>query len=266
MSPFLSLSRPALQKLAIALEQERLAFPVYAFALSQYVPDDLQQVTAAELNRLRQQGMSTAHLAYLLNLLAEERRTAQAKQEQVELVWTGPEIPGSESRDTRIVVQELFSSARSSVLISSFAVDQGAKARELFRPLVEQMQAHPKLNVRMFLNIKRTYNDPTPAATLLNQFSATFRHQIWPGSRLPEVFYDPRSLAMSSFSNACLHAKCVVVDEEQLLITSANFTEAAHERNYEAGVVMTDAIAARAIRSQFETLVAKKLLRRVPGL
>jgi hypothetical protein len=266
MSPFLSLSRPALQALAIALEQERLAFPVYAFALSQYVPENLQQVTAAELNRLRQQGMSTAHLAYLLNALAEERRIAQKKQEQVELVWTGPEIPGSESRDTRIVVQELFGSAQSSVLISSFAIDQGAKARELFCPLVKQMDANPQLSVRMFLNIKRTHKDSTPTSTLLNQFSTTFRTQIWSGSRLPEVFYDPRSLEMTSFSKACLHAKCVVVDEEQLLITSANFTEAAHERNYEAGVLIRDAIAAHAIRAQFETLVAKKLLCRVPGL
>jgi phosphatidylserine/phosphatidylglycerophosphate/cardiolipin synthase-like enzyme len=73
-------------------------------------------------------------------------------------------------------------------------------------------------------------------------------------------------MLMTAESNACLHAKCVVVDEERLLITSANFTAAAHERNIEAGVLMRDRIVARAIRSQFEMLVSSGLLQRVPGL
>jgi hypothetical protein len=47
---------------------------------------------------------------------------------------------------------------------------------------------------------------------------------------------------------------------------SANFTEAAHERNIEAGVLIADPVAARGMRAQFETLVAKNILRRVPGI
>jgi phosphatidylserine/phosphatidylglycerophosphate/cardiolipin synthase-like enzyme len=56
------------------------------------------------------------------------------------------------------------------------------------------------------------------------------------------------------------------VDEERLFVTSANFTEAAHERNIEAGVLIADPVAAKAMRSQFESLVDRKILRRVPGL
>jgi phosphatidylserine/phosphatidylglycerophosphate/cardiolipin synthase-like enzyme len=73
-------------------------------------------------------------------------------------------------------------------------------------------------------------------------------------------------MLMTAEENACLHAKCVVVDEERLLITSANFTEAAHERNIEAGVLMRDRTIAKAIRSQFEMLVVSKQIERVPGL
>ena len=83
---------------------------------------------------------------------------------------------------------------------------------------------------------------------------------------MPEVFHDPRSLSQKPGPKACLHAKCIVIDEERLLITSANFTEAAHERNIEAGVLMVDPVAARAMQSQFETLVAQDILKRVPGL
>ncbi|MDX2099443.1 MAG: DISARM system phospholipase D-like protein DrmC [Leptolyngbyaceae cyanobacterium bins.59] len=266
MSPFLSLSHSALHELAIAMETGRLSFPVSALALCSYVPETLQQVVAVELNHLRQQGMSVAHLAYLLKLLAQERRVTQAKQDQTALVWTGPEVPGTESRDTRIVVQELFKSARHNVLISSFAIDQGEKGYELFRPLAERMDANPGLNVRMFLNVKRKFKDPTPAPVLLRQFAEDFRNKVWPGKRLPEVFHDPRALYLTADSNACLHAKCVVVDEARVFITSANFTEAAHERNIEAGVLLQDAVLARGMRSQFEMLVAQNILHRVPGI
>jgi phosphatidylserine/phosphatidylglycerophosphate/cardiolipin synthase-like enzyme len=266
MSPFLSLSRPALGGLATALDLGRLSFPVYPFSLAPYVPEELCPVIAVELNQLRQQGMSAAHMAYMLKLLAQERTISYQQQDQVNLVWTGPEVLGTESRDTAVVVRELFSSARHSVLIASFAIDQGAKGHELFRPLADRMAASPNLSVRMFLNVKRQYNDKTPTPILLRQFSENFRQRVWPGQRLPDVFHDPRSLELSSNSNACLHAKCIVVDEERVFITSANFTEAAHQRNIEAGVLISNQIAARAIRSQFEMLVTQKILQKVPGL
>ncbi|WP_334956674.1 hypothetical protein [Nostoc sp.] len=51
-----------------------------------------------------------------------------------------------------------------------------------------------------------------------------------------------------------------------MLITSANFTEAAHERNIEAGVLLTDSATAQALRLQFDSLVSHKILRPIPGI
>lgn len=266
MSPFIHLSRPALLGLTGALETGRLSLPTSSVALSGYVPDAALTTVAQEINHLHQQGMTSGHLAYLLQALAAERSQSQAKQDHIDLVWTGPEPPGTESRDTSIVVRELFSRAQHSVLIASFAIDQGPKGQDLFRPLAERMDANPNLQVRMFLNVKRKYQDKTPASVLLRQFAETFRHQVWPGQRLPEVFHDPRTMLMTADANACLHAKCVVVDEEQFLVTSANFTEAAHLRNIEMGVAMTDKTIAKAIRSQFEMLLAQDILQRIPSL
>ena len=92
-------------------------------------------------------------------------------------------------------------------------------------------------------------------------FAKTFQDQIWPGIRLPSVFYDPRALSLGFGPKACLHAKCVVIDDHYLLITSANFTEAAHKRNLEAGILLDDPIAARSIQSQFDNLLKSKRLR-----
>jgi PLD-like domain len=266
MSPFLSLSRPALDALVYALSAERISFPVHSVMLDSYIPPSLQQPVSAELNRLRQGGMSLALMVYTLKLLIEEKKATQAQQDRISLVWTGTECPGSESRDTHIVVKELFSTAMHSVLISSFALDKGSKGKELFQPLAERMDANPHLNVRMFLNVQRKFKDATPTTMLLRQFAEDFRNQIWPGQRLPEVFYDPRSLSTDPGPKACLHAKCIVVDEARLFVTSANFTEAAHERNIEAGIMIADPVAARVLRSQFETLVVRGVLSQIPGL
>ncbi|MBD2457062.1 phospholipase [Nostoc sp. FACHB-87] len=274
MTAFLQLSRPVLLSLATAFETGRLHPPFSISTIKTYVPEILSSSVVEELNRLNAMGATPGHIAYTLRLLAAERSASQEVHDRVELVWTGQEVVGSQSRDTSVVVRELFSTAKSSILISSFAVDKGKKAQALFGVLASRMDANLELNVRMFLNVKRTptvglrpsHNNKLPESTLLKEFADTFRQEIWTGQRLPEVFYDPRSLAPGAGTKACLHAKCVVVDEERLLVTSANFTEAAHERNIEAGVLIDDPVAAKGMRSQFETLVAKNILRRVPGI
>lgn len=260
------INRPALVGLAHALKAGRIALPCYVGAIRNYVPDPLAAVVTEELNRLYAMGMVTELMAHTLSLLAEERSLSQQRQDRVDIVWTGEEVLGTESRDTYVVVQEIFKLAQESVLIASYALDDGKKGQNLFKTLAEKLDAIPTFQVRMFLNVKRSYLEKTPSSVLLRGFSEHFRQKVWPGQRLPDVFYDPRSLTPSSLANACLHAKCVVVDEERLLVTSANFTEAAHLRNIEAGVLVSDRVAAKAIRSQFEMLLTKGFLLRVPGL
>lgn len=266
MSALRGLGRPAMKGLAAALEGGRVAPPFLRSQLSRHVPDDLVEGVLGEFQELSESGMAPAHIAHLLRLVAEERAAAQALSDRVELVWSGTEVLAGNSRDTAVVVQELFREARQSVLIASYALDTGSKAEALFGPLAARMDAEPGLRVRLFVNVKRTYRDETAAAILLRKFADTFRTKIWPGERLPEVFHDPRSLAPSGKQQACLHAKCIVIDTDRALITSANFTEAAHERNIEAGTVITDNHLARALKAQFETLVDHGALERVPGL
>ncbi|MGC1307930.1 MAG: DISARM system phospholipase D-like protein DrmC [Phormidesmis sp.] len=266
-SVFQQLSRPAMEGLVDAIANRRLQYPFHPSALANTVPGPLMAAVATELNRLSEQGMRSQHIAYMLQMLAQERGRSQQKRDAIDLVWTGEEILGTESRDTRVVVKELFSHASKSVLISSYALDTGHKAKALFQPLALRMADNPHLQVRLFVNIKRPFGKNYESnTTLTRRFAETFRQDIWPSQPFPEVFYDPRSLSTEKFPRACLHAKCVVIDDEQLLITSANFTEAAHQRNIEAGILLSDAIAAKAIRTQFESLVKRGFLHRLPGL
>ena len=266
MSALSGLGRPAMKDLATALEGGHVAAPFSRSQLLRHMSDELAGGVLEELQELSEIGMAPAHIAYMLRLLAEERGDAQAIADRVELVWSGTEVMAGMSRDTAVVVQELFREARDSILIASYALDTGSKAKALFGPLAERLDAEPNLRVRLFVNVHLERRDEIADAVLLRKFADTFRHEQWPGERLPEVFYDPRSLATQGKTRACLHAKCIVIDEERALITSANFTEAAHERNIEAGTVITDTILARALKAQFDTLVDHGVLKRVPGL
>lgn len=261
------LGRPALVSLAQALEAGWLkpSFPVAQ--LHGHVPEELMTPVRAELREMVAAGMAPAHIARLLHVLADERAAAQVIADRVELVWSGLDLEGSTTRDTEVVVRQLFREAERSLLVASFAVDKGKKAESLFGDLAERMDLEAGLDVRFFLNVKRKdYKDERPGSVLLREFAETFRDEIWPGERLPRVFHDPRSLEIGGSKRACLHAKCVVADEERAFITSANFTEAARERNIEAGVLIVDASLARALKAQFDTLVDRRALKRIPGL
>ena len=252
--------------LAGALEAGALSPPFRRSQLQGSVSDELLEDVLGELSQWSESGMAPAHIAHMLRLLAEERAAAQAITDRVELVWSGTEVMAGASRDTAVVVQELFREAREAVLIASYALDSGSKADALLGALAKRMDSEPDLRVRVFVNVHRRHKDETAEAVLLREFADAFRDQIWPGDRLPEVFYDPRSLATEGKIRACLHAKCIVIDEDRALVTSANFTEAAHERNIEAGAVITDTILAKSLKAQFDTLVDHEVLKRVPGL
>lgn len=262
-SPLHRIPLGALAHLADSITSGRLAAPFSAISLQRYLPATQCEEIAAELQSLADAGVRSPQLAYILRLLADERSYSQRVGERLELVWTGPETPGSASRDTGVVVRELFSRAQSSVLIAGFAIWQGS---HIFKSLADRMTQVPELVVRMFLNVPRGQDPNAPVSELLSKFVDSFRQTHWPWSKLPEVYYDPRSLEVDYRRRASLHAKCIIVDEERTFVTSANFTEAAQERNIEAGVLVKNAAFACALRDQFESLVASDALRRVPGI
>jgi phosphatidylserine/phosphatidylglycerophosphate/cardiolipin synthase-like enzyme len=80
---------------------------------------------------------------------------------------------------------------------------------------------------------------------------------------LPDVYYDPRSLDVDLERRACLHAKCVVVDRQHVFVSSANFTEAAQERNIEVGVLVRSPRLAEQLTNHFDSLLAAGFLREV---
>ncbi|HSN98575.1 MAG TPA: DISARM system phospholipase D-like protein DrmC [Candidatus Nanopelagicales bacterium] len=256
----LEIPSETLLQLADALEAGHVRGPLTRFGLRAFTTS----ASAVEaLESLRKTAGSEAALAGICRLLVAERAAATARAPKVELVWTGPERLGSSSRDTKVVVAELFGRARRSVLVSSYSLGSGAT---LFAPLAARMSEIPSLRVRMFFDIT-VGDERQPGPRTREAYEARFVQRFlgtqWRGARLPEVFHDPRTIEDASIH---FHAKCIVIDDEIALVTSANTSGAAQKENIEAGVLVEDRLFALALARQFDDLVAARLLVPVEGL
>jgi phosphatidylserine/phosphatidylglycerophosphate/cardiolipin synthase-like enzyme len=169
-------------------------------------------------------------------------------------------VPGLHARDTRRVYEELLGSAQHSVWASTYVFFDGPKA---FEVLARRMDARPELRATLLLNIQRKKGDTTAAEQLVRKFADQFWKTDWPGSARPSVYYDPRALEPDG-PGGVLHAKAIVADDEVVLVTSANLTEAAFDRNFELGLLVRDRALALSISSHFRGLIDRGLLRPLP--
>ena len=194
------------------------------------------------LEKLRGRGLTPAATAAWIEAVEPflERRPV------ADLVWSGPEVPGVPARDTRRVFEEMVNEATRSIWLSTYAFFDGKKA---FDRLARRMDEIEMLEVMLLLNIERRRNDSTVAEDLVRRFADRFWGTEWPGARRPQVYYDPRSLEPDG-TKGVLHAKVMVVDERRAFITSANLTEAAFDRNIEAGLLVGDRLVAMGVVRQ----------------
>ena len=130
-------SAGTLRAIGAALRNGQLGSLLSPLAIARVAPS-CSETLAHELIRLSGEGMQASHLALLVDTMATavEERLANC----AELVWTGPESSVSRSRDTAVVVAELFRAAARSVLVSTFVVQQ---PETVFRALAERMEEVP---------------------------------------------------------------------------------------------------------------------------
>ncbi len=256
----LSLAPSELRMLAGAIRMGRLSAPYSPLIVRQLLGGDAADSVVSNLRELVDRGVTSTGLAESLELLAMALQQRPKIEDLLELVVTGPQVGGVASRDTGIVVSELFSKAEHSVVVTGYAVYQGMK---VFRALANRMEEVPKLRVRMYLDIARKAGDTTIDAELVQRFCQAFRKTQWPpATRLPEIYYDPRSTALERKNAAALHAKCVVVDTRHVFVSSANFTEAGQTRNIELGLLLKSEVIASRIVDFFEQIIAGGYLMR----
>ena len=176
------------------------------------------------------------------------------------LVWTGPEATASVSRDTSLVVGEMFRSATRTVIVGGYAFDSA----DILEPLHRAMRDRA-VSAHLFLDIPGEEARGADADAFATAFVDRFFRNVWTfGMPKPDVYYDPRT-AVAGPPWASLHAKCIVVDDERTLLTSANFTDRGQTRNIEAGVIIEDRAFAEELAAQWRQLVSAGLVHRYRG-
>lgn len=248
---FERLSSASLRELASALREAPISSALSAHTIRQIVGSNLLQESLQAVAEFRNDGWTTTQIATLVELLADAKSKSENPEGLFDLVLSGPDVSGIPTRDTAAVMHSLIEDCKKEIVLVGYAVHGG---RYLFEGLARKMEEDPTLNVWFCLHIGRPYGDTSLASEIVQRFAREFVTKHWPWPRQPSVFFDPRALEESDEGRTSLHAKCIIVDRRSALITSANFTEAAHRRNVEAGLVVNYAPFVERITAYFEGL------------
>lgn len=158
--------------------------------------------------------------------------------QNLSLVWTGPTTEFVAVRSTEQVMLEIIHRARSSLFLVSF-VNHGAAT------IVNALNAAAARGVRICLLLEESKGGA-------EKMTATVP------TALVYVWEQTAKLEAGSPEGASVHAKCVVADGEEALITSANLTNYALEKNMELGVHIIGGREPRKLNDHLNALVDTK--------
>lgn len=245
-------------ELGKALSEGTLRFGYSTASLRPLVGEQAADVGKA-FSELEQQGHSLASIALLCRALG----LAQAERDEAihgtQLAISGPDVPGIPVFNTQATVASLFSQAEHEVLMTSYVFHS---AGEILRPLAEKHDSNLNFRVRILLDLTHKRGPKKlPFAAVGPTFIQQFKQHQWPGERLPEI-WDYRE-GFESNDAGVMHAKVIIVDRKTAYVTSANFTEAAQDRNIEAGVLVQNTHFAGRLQGYFESLIEKNFLKRI---
>lgn len=194
------------------------------------------------LNRAWAEAPMLPGAAIAVALEAALSAVARTDHPEVQVVVTGPNSPAVPVRLTSEVVSQLIERATVRVMLVSFAAYQ-------VTGIVHALDAAAARGIDVALVLESSENLEGGGGA-----SAYATHAVyeWPPDRR-----EPPS--------AKLHAKAVIVDGRDVLLTSANMTNAAYDANIELGVLCRGGGVASQIQKHFDGLIAAGVLVRTPG-
>lgn len=256
-NPLYYLSSAGLRALASSLKTGVLSHGISASAIEQIVGSKNNAI-AEYFGCLEKDGFSKAQIATLINAVAETKDFTPSPEQIFELVLSGPDVPGIHTCDTAATMRTMIENANHDLIMVGYALHN---IQSLFKPIAEKLETIPGFKVIFCLDIGRTYGDTSLESEIIRRFITEFKERHWPWPKMPEIFYDPRSLETgTNAGHSSLHAKCIITDHKVALVTSANFTEAAQYRNIEAGVQIKHLPMVMRLAGYFEGLIEKRLM------
>jgi phosphatidylserine/phosphatidylglycerophosphate/cardiolipin synthase-like enzyme len=220
-------------------------------AILQCLPTpDFRDATADFLDLWHSRAGCVGADAIAVALVTAARSEHDHRQEAaVEIVWTGPEPAGTRFRQTEQAILEVVNSATRRLTIVSYAVYSIPHIREA---LVRAAARGVKITIVVETPDRlETENEFNTIAALGAEVTACSSVYYWPKAHRTTDEWGKVGL---------LHVKCVVGDGNQLLLSSANFTNYAFNLNMELGVLITGGKAPAQIEGLFEQLIRDRIL------
>ncbi|WP_256095180.1 DISARM system phospholipase D-like protein DrmC [Pseudomonas sp. 44 R 15] len=177
---------------------------------------------------------------------------ARTRAHTVDTVWTGPEVAKSELRRTEAVVREIIDNAGNELLIVGYwLVVSTEQIEALIKLLVKKARAG--VHIRFVF-------DPGDKPGGRDNFSAL--NSFWPVNlaEAPREVYSWSEHMTKTTSKSGqqydrkLHAKVIIADRNDALVTSANLTHAGFLENLEMGLRIQGLMAGALVR-HFDLLI-----------
>jgi cardiolipin synthase len=209
--------------------------------------------------RLSAPHLNASDVTAIVNSSLDCYRLARARAHTVDTVWTGPEVEKSELRRTEAVVREIIDNAKSELLIVGYwLVTNTEQIKSLIELLVQKARAG--VHIRFVF-------DPGEKTGGPDNFSALA--SLWPVnlSEAPRDVYSWSEHMAKTTSKSGqkydrkLHAKVMISDRNDALVTSANLTHAGFLENLEMGLRVQGLMAGALVR-HFDLLIEEEILER----
>jgi phosphatidylserine/phosphatidylglycerophosphate/cardiolipin synthase-like enzyme len=207
-----------------------------------------QRATAAFIDcwNIELQRVDAHIVARMVECYLNLQRRDRARLGSTRLVWTGPAVPGVYPRTSRQIVRELIGAAEREIWLTAYWIAGLADDEGIVSDVIESLgkAVDSGIDVAIALDGGKRSNGDTNFSVLKS---------LWPRTsiRRPRLYTWGKALSEPHLK---LHAKVLVVDRKEALVTSANLTMHALERSMELGVCLSGPRAAE-IACQLDGLV-----------
>jgi phosphatidylserine/phosphatidylglycerophosphate/cardiolipin synthase-like enzyme len=193
--------------------------------------------------------LTSEGLLFGLNTAIKVKNRLIANDQTIELVWTGPYPPSSgHVRSTLSVMQEMLVNAKKQVLLVGYSLTTATPFSEaIIHQLKQAMIRGCEIKIALhddgynYANLKKAWPHSLPLPILLK----------WVG--------------MPGDNMASLHAKMLLIDQNDLFVTSANLTYHGLNSNIEVGIRVRGNNVSKQMAYHFTSLERSGVLRRIRG-
>ena len=190
-------------------------------------------------------------LILAITLLSEIKKLQHEKMISTSLVWTSPIFFHEDADKTDQVITDLLLKAKTSITIVGYAMTSDKYVKEIFKILQQNVNIN-KINTKFVweqAEKQKIHGKKQPSVKEIIR-------KNW-----DEKITFPKIYTYNQ-DRSSLHAKVLIIDSKEILITSANMTGRGMKRNLEMGLLHTGKSAKEA-ETLIQTLIDERIITQV---